>query len=469
VLYTIFIVFVFSIMQAFLSTFLSVTLALGVAHFFYKFHFFGKRFFISLVLMLCIMPTKLVALCVGLFYGVTGFTGIILAHLMLNIPFALYIINATYEKFDANVIFLAAESGASGWRCYKDIIFPLMRPTVISISLFLFLLHFTSFSIPLILGGSLYHNTPEIMIYNLYNSGNYFYTFGFWLVRLVVILPLLLFHNKYAIQTAKVSSLPSPMPKSRYTLFEHNFLWLMFCGIIAIITLGPLVALLIRACDIKVFNFFVFIVSCVKDSMLGVAVYRVIINSVILAIISGLGSVFVGFLICTVEFKLKSKLGLSIILFISIFAFIISSVGVGIMFAYLSHGKFISSFAIGALCHMILNYAFAYRIIRAQMALYHPDLHKSAQSFGAPFRKVILTVAVPFVFPALLRAFCVSFGLSLTEVGAGSILQGKIGLTIPMAIRMYRQYGNQEAVIGLSLILLFLVIFVTYLLSYRLH
>jgi len=457
------VVFGCSIVQAFMSTFLSLLLALPIAHFFYKFHFFGKKFFIALASMLCIMPTKLVVLCIQLFYGATGFTGIILAHLMLNVSFTLYIINATYEKFDTTLLWLAADSGASSWRCYKDIVFPLIRPTVISIGLLLFLLHFASFSIPLLLGGSLYHYTPEIMMYNMYSEGNNWAMFLFWLVRLAIIIPLFFAHNIFSSQKAKVGSIPNPTPKTRYNPFAHSFWWLLYGLLVIVMILGPLVALVVRSCDVKVFAFFSSLFACATDPVLGVAVYRVIVNSLLLAIVSGIGSVLVSFFIGVLEFKVKNKVGQALVSFLTVIAFFVGTVGVGVIFAYLSYGKFLSSFFIGVLCHIILNYAFAYRIVRAQMILYHPDLHKSAQTFGATYKKAIWTVALPFVFPSLLRAFCVSFGLSLTEVGAGTVLQGKIGLTMPMAIRLYRKSGNQESVIGLSLILLGLVLFVTYL------
>ena len=69
------IICLFSFLQALISTVLAILLALPFAHFCYKFDFFGKKFFIALVPVLCIMPTKLVALCVSLFYGAIGFGG----------------------------------------------------------------------------------------------------------------------------------------------------------------------------------------------------------------------------------------------------------------------------------------------------------------------------------------------------------------------------------------------------------
>ena len=461
-IYTAFIVFSFSIIQALVSTLLSVILALPVAHFFYTFNFPGKRFVISLVSMLCIMPTKLVVLCVTLFYGVNGFVGIILAHVILNVPLTVYIINATYQKLDVSLLWLAADSGACPWRSYKDVVFPLLRPTIVSIFLLLFLLHFSSFSIPLLLGGKIFHNTPEIMLYKMYSDGNSSYAFIYWIIRLMIILPLFFLHNRYAIAKTKISSIPTSVKRNVYSPFFHSIWWLLYCGFVAIMILGPLASLVVRACDIKIFEFFKYIISGGTDLTIGIAIYHVIVNSVLLAIVSGLGAVLVAFLIGIIEFKWSRRFP-SIISFITIFAFILGSVGTGILFSLMSYGKIFSSFLIGALCHMFLNYAFAYRIVRAQLILYHPDIHRTAQTYGATLKKAIWTFAFPFVLPAIYRAFCVSFGLSLTEVGAGAILQSKIGLTLPMAIGMYRKAGNQEAVIGLSLILLLLVLFVTYL------
>jgi len=461
-MYMIGIVFLFATMQSLVSTLLSLGLALPLGHFFYRFDFSLKRFFISLCSMLCIMPTKLIVLCITLFYGATGFTGIILAHLMLNVPFSLYILHATYEKIDATLLWLAADSGANQWQCYRDIIFPLLRPTIISVFLLLFLLHVSSFSIPLLMGSQWYHQTPEIMLYTFYSEGNNWQALLSWIVRLMIILPLFLVHNRHTVQKAKIGSLPQSIFKTVYRPFLHSIWWLIYGVLVAIVIIGPLGVLLFRACDIKIVAFLQSIFSFLVDADLGISVHRVILNSLFLAIVSGIGAVLLAFILGVLECRMSQKNGVSIISFISIMSLIIGSVGCGILFSLLSYGKIVSSFFVAVLCHIFLNYAFAYRIIRAQLVLYHPDLHKTAQACGATLQKAVKTITWPFILPALYRAFCISFGLSLTEVGAGTVLQGKIGLTIPMAIRIYRKSGNQDAVIGLSLILLGLVFLVTY-------
>lgn len=462
--------FLCAISQAFVSTVLSILLALPLAHFFYRFEFYGKKFFISLALILCIIPTKLAAICMPIFYGdnfAIGFVGIILAHLMLNIAFAFYIINLAYYKFDLTFLWLASEAGSKGWRCYKDIIFPLIKPTVISVFFLLFLLHFSSFSIPIILGSSIIHSTPEVSIYNFYFKGESFSALIIWSLRLLIILLFFFLNNKFCVKVVNFSSSQSVIKKEKFIL-NKGLLYFIYGIFILVITVGPLIALIVRgACDKKVLDFILSVFSCSCDPVLGVCVSRVILNSMILAFISAIGTIVIASFICFFELKLRTKIFKNIFGLMTVLPFIIGSVGVGIMFSYLHDCKLFLVFFTGLLAHVFLNYTFAYRIICAQVVLYHKDLTKSAQALGASYKKAIITVAVPFVFPAVIRAFCMSFGLSLTEVGAGAILSGKIGLTIPMAIKIYRQAGCHEAVLGLSLMLLSLALLVTYFLSIR--
>lgn len=92
------IIFIFSFAQAAVSTFFSIALALPLAHFFNRFTLFGKKFFLACAALLCIMPTKLIALSVSMFYGIDGFFAILFAHLLLNLPFSFYVLNLAYQN-----------------------------------------------------------------------------------------------------------------------------------------------------------------------------------------------------------------------------------------------------------------------------------------------------------------------------------------------------------------------------------
>jgi len=139
----------YSLLQAGVSTFISVVLALPLVHFFAQYTFWGKEFFLSLIAFFCIIPTKVCALSVKLFYGMNGLPGIISAHVLLNIPFACYLLCTAYKKIDWLTMWAAADLGAPLWSQYKDTILVQIKPALVVASLTIFLLCFSSFSIPL--------------------------------------------------------------------------------------------------------------------------------------------------------------------------------------------------------------------------------------------------------------------------------------------------------------------------------
>jgi len=457
------IIFFYSFVQATVSTVLSLALALPLAHFFYRYKFPGKNFFISLAVLFCIMPTKLIVLCISSFYGVGGFVAIVLAHLLLNLPFSLYVLNLTYKKLDLTQLWIAQDLGATPWQCYRDVVLPFLKNTLISMAVILFLLHAASFSIPLMLGGKWYHNTPEIMMSNLYNSGASAQAFLYWVLRVIFFVPLILLRTTFEGKKRCVSDIILKHRPVQYKISGHGIGWLLYSFFIVFFTLGPFGALLVRACNAQVFAFLWRIFSCVTDVCLGIPVRVVVLNSMLLAVVSGVCSVLIAFAIGSFSKMVRTNYSAIFVFTIALLPLIFGSVGVGILFAWLSYGKVVSPFLIGAVCHAILNYPFAYRVVVAQLDLYHPDIHKSAQALGATHLKVVRTVTLPFVRSALVRAFCIAFGLSLTEVGAGSVLQSKMGLTMPMAIRMYRKAGMYNELIGLSMVLLVLVLCISYL------
>ena len=146
---------------------------------------------------------------------------------------------------------------------------------------------------------------------------------------------------------------------------------------------------------------------------------------------------------------------------------ILGSVGCGILFAWTSALFFLPKFVLAVVCHLFLNYPFTYRIIRAQWYMYNQEWSFIAQSFGAPSAYVMRTLEIPFLKSAFIKAFCIGFGLSLTEVGAGAVLEDSIGLTMPMAIRIYRNQGAMHEALGMSLILVLLVVLLGLVLSAR--
>jgi len=67
------------------------------------------------------------------------YTGVILAHVTLGIPFVIITVTATLSGFDTNLIKASQSLGAHGWITFRRVIMPLIMPGMISGALFAFI------------------------------------------------------------------------------------------------------------------------------------------------------------------------------------------------------------------------------------------------------------------------------------------------------------------------------------------
>jgi len=455
-------IFCYTILQALASTALSIVLALPLAHFLYRFDFAFKRFFIALLPLLCIMPCKLAALGTMASFNFTGLIGIIAAHCALNIPFALYLLLAHYNRSDSTWEKIARQLGASTWQVYKDIYLPLLKPTIQSASIIIFLLCFSSFSIPLLLGTHEYHMTLDIKISQLYTSNEGWSALLYFLMRLAVVVPLSMTYMHNATAWAPIKHNNQPKCTERYTPGIHGYGWLLYCVAPLVMIIIPFVALMHTMLNENLFHFFAQVINGDNDPFLHIALYIVMRNSIVLACASAIGSVIVGFMAYTFFYATSHTRTKKTVATLATLPFILGNAGCGIITAWLLASPTMPPFVIATVCHIVLNFPFAYRIMTTQRTGWHHEWTLLAQNFGATRWDQLTTLDWPFLRIAMYQAFCISFGLSLTEVGAVSILSGTTGMTMSAAIHTYRQHNFMPGVMGLSLLLLLFVFFASY-------
>ncbi len=454
-------VFIFAVAQALISTLISLFFALILAYFFDRFSFKLKSLFVAITPLLCIMPSKLTALGVQLGMQTTGIWAIIFGHCALNIPFAFYIFYNAYQNYNSHWRLIAKEYGASHWQAYKHIDIVFLYPAIISAASIIFLLCFTSFSLPLALGTQDWHMTPDIVVSMLYKQSNYDNALYYFILRLVVILPICWAIKKKTVGWFNVHA----KPYERFCFRSHSVIWPVILLCISIIILGPLLSVLLYTVDSKVLLFLYHVATGASDLFLHMSLYTVLYNSIILALISSIGAVILGYVFSKALMYYKQILLRGIFLLCTSAVFILGSVGCGIVFSMIGNCTFLSKFMIACACHMMLNYPFAYRLIQAHLTSWQSEWDLSAQSFGASSSDRWRTLELPYLKNAMLQAFCIAFGLSLTEVGAGSMLNDSAGMTIPMAIKIYRENGFLQGVIGLNIILLCLVLALTWIMT----
>ncbi|NYT36512.1 ABC transporter permease [Allopusillimonas soli] len=130
-----------------------------------------RRLITALLLSPMIVPLIIVA--AGMFFFYTRFdlvgtyTGIIIAHAALGVPFVIITVTATLTGFDQSLYRAGLSMGASPFRVFRDVVMPLIRPGVISGALFAFVTSFDEIVLVLFLAGPEQGTIPRQMFAGL--------------------------------------------------------------------------------------------------------------------------------------------------------------------------------------------------------------------------------------------------------------------------------------------------------------
>lgn len=156
-----------SVFIAFFATFLATALgtiaALGLS----KAHMPFKKSIMALLISPLIVPLVISASGMFFFYAKLGlvstFTGLIIAHTALGIPFVVITVTATLVGFDQSLVKAAASLGSNPARTFLKVQLPLITPGVISGALFAFVTSFDEVVVVLFLGGAEQQTLPRQM------------------------------------------------------------------------------------------------------------------------------------------------------------------------------------------------------------------------------------------------------------------------------------------------------------------
>jgi thiamine transport system permease protein len=157
-------IILFTLKQAFISTLASLLYgfvgALGLLSFRKN-----KSLFEGFILVPHIAPVLFIIVSfVNFFPGVRGLVGIISLHTILNSGLVAVIFSRVLAQKAAGWSELAYVEGASGWLFFRRGLWPLFLQDLMFIGLFVFILSFSSFTVPLMIGGSR-ATTLEVLIY----------------------------------------------------------------------------------------------------------------------------------------------------------------------------------------------------------------------------------------------------------------------------------------------------------------
>ncbi len=161
--------FTVSIAIAVSSTAIALVMGTAASIALVRYRFPGQHAINMLIMTPLIFPAVVIAVAMVLALGPLGltrtFTGLILAHVVITLPYVVRTVSATLHEVDPAMIEAAHVLGANRWRSFVHVMLPLLRPGLIAGATFSLIISFDEFTISLFLTGPGLVTLP-IQIYN---------------------------------------------------------------------------------------------------------------------------------------------------------------------------------------------------------------------------------------------------------------------------------------------------------------
>lgn len=457
----------FTIWQAALSTGLTLLLGLPAAYLFARYDFRGKSLLRSLTTIPFVMPTVVVAAAFRALLGTNGpinralqtlssvsnlqstislrleqtLTIILIAHVFYNVTVVIRLVGGFWANLNPRVVEAARVLGASPRRAFMEVTLPLLRPSLISAALLIYLFTFTSFGVILILGGPAF-STIETEIYRQY------VTFlkpdvaaALSLLQILFTFGLMSLYARWQQHTAvSLDFRPQQANLRRPAGWWEKLLVNGLLVGLSVFLLGPLLALVWRSFVDSSGQFTLAYYEALPELRRGSIVFvpplTAVRNSIGYALLTVLGAGLFGVLTASLLARpLRGRNWLDPLFMLPLGA---SAVTLG--FGYVvTFDQLRTSPLLVLIAHTLVAFPFVVRSLLPVMQGIKPSLREAAAVFGAGPLRIWREVDLPIVGRALLVAVVFAFTISLGEFGATSfIVRPNSGyLTLPIAIQRY--------------------------------
>ena len=165
-----------SLVIAFSASLIALSIALPLAWFLWRYRVFYARALFTLGISPFILPPVITALGFLSFWVTIGFYGkmfaTIISHAIFFVTLPLVTISLGFESIDREIVEAAATMGADERAVFSTVIFPLIRPYMVSGIAFAFVLSLNEYIVAYMVSGF----TVETLPIKIFNSLRYGYT-----------------------------------------------------------------------------------------------------------------------------------------------------------------------------------------------------------------------------------------------------------------------------------------------------
>lgn len=476
----------FTTWQAFASTILTISLAIPCSYVFARYRFRGKALMMSLTTLPFVLPTVVVASAFSALLGENGVLNTLLRHLLggvhtyvdlegtiwiilivhvfYNFAIAFRMITGYWINQGANVEEAAQVLGSFGWRLWRDIRLPAIRPALLASFILIFIFNFTSFGVVLILGQSRFA-TIEVEIY--------LQTIAFFdlpvagalsLVQIVTMISLMIVYSHLQ-KHATPADLRSSQSITRIpSTLREKILVKVILSLLVFLLLTPLVTLLFRSMSVEntIFSLKAYtnLFTVTNVPSLSIKPIQAVGNSLIFALVTTFVAVILGTITAfLLMVRRRSWTRWLDPLFMLPLATSAVTLGFGFIVAFDTPPLNLrTSPILIPLAHILVATPFVVRSVLPALQNIPHNISESAQVLGASSTTILRYVTLPLISRGMIVGATFAFTISMGEFGASLfIARPEIPPTIPIVIYRLLNYpiaGAYEVALAMSVILM---------------
>jgi thiamine transport system permease protein len=466
---------VFTFYQAALSTILTLIIGIPAAFLFSRFIFTGKRILRTLVMVPFILPTVVVAAGFNALLGPRGWlnlalmsifdlkippidllyslAAILLAHVFYNTSVIIRMVGSAWSRLDIRLEQTGRVLGATAWRNFVEVTFPLLRPSILSAILVVFLFDFTSFGVILLLGGPQYA-TLEVDIYiQSMQLLNFPMAAILSVIQMLCTLMIIVIISRISGETTipLAPRLREEGMNAATSVKEKVFVFFMAFALF-LIFLTPLLALALRS--ITRLEFDPNLGSTVKTTLTSAYYQELFINrrgsiffvppieairnSLVFAGLVVLISSSLGMLIsAALERRSRGGKGVEILTTLPLGTSAVS-LGLGLLLLFNGfNGGAALALLLVPIAHSVVAIPFFIRTVQPALASIPVTFKQSAAILGASANRIWREITLPILWRPILAGALFAFTISLGEFGATSFLARPEFPTMPIAISRF--------------------------------
>lgn len=473
----------FTTWQAALSTLLTLGLALPAAYVFTRYRFPGRGLLLSLATLAFVLPTVVVAAGFSALLGPRGLLNdalmrlfglaappiqlehtlalILIAHVFYNFAVVLRMVTAYWANQGAHVEEAARVLGCHGWRLWREVRLPLLRPAILAAGALVYIFTFTSFGVVLILGGPRFA-TVEVEIYrqavSLFNLP---LAAALSLIQIAFMFVLLLVYTRFQAQTPSEVQQAARAVRQPRTRRERA----LVAGVallMGLLLFSPLFALVARSLvvggEFSTANYTT-LAANPRGSVLFVAPLNAVANSLGFAAATTLLALGLGLVSAYLLARRRGGLARWLDpLFMLPLATSPVTLGFGFIIALSAPPLALrSTWTMIVIAHTLVAMPFVVRSVLPALRRVSPEVRESAAVLGASPLRVVRWIDLPLISRGLVVGATFAFTVSMGEFGASLFVARPDSPTLPIAIyRLLGQPGatNYGQALALSVLLL---------------